>query len=237
MFGIWINGPGIEWEQFKKALDTFGHLKWVCSELKDSVLFLDLTLSINKHGIIEKTTYIKPNTLHVYIPAMSTHPSGSFKGTIFGNLLHCRNQNFNIADCRTLIQAFSTHLQARGHDVTEIEATMLEAAAHIENKSNNKSNDKTIRQDTLTSTLKTLFIHWQYHPFNIYRTVLRRLYSGKMEGFDGFDAMAVCYSIHKKMRGVLTNTVLDQPLDEKMSKILNNMKNTNPYGKTELLVP
>jgi hypothetical protein len=55
-----------------------------------------------------------------------------------------------------------------------------------------------------------------------------------MEVFDGFDAMMVCYSRPKKLRDVLPNTVLDQPPDDKMSKILNNMKNTNPNGKTEL---
>jgi hypothetical protein len=64
----------------QKALERVGQLQWICSDLKDIVVFLDLTLSINKQGIIEKTTYIKPNNLHVYIPAMPAHPPGCFKG-------------------------------------------------------------------------------------------------------------------------------------------------------------
>jgi hypothetical protein len=43
----------MKWEQFKKALEGFGQLKWICSELKDSVVFLNLTLMINQKGTIE----------------------------------------------------------------------------------------------------------------------------------------------------------------------------------------
>jgi hypothetical protein len=76
---------------------------------------------------------------------------------IFGNLLRYWNQNSNITDYRTPIQAFSMNLQSRGHDNTKKEATMLEAAACIENK----SKDKTIHQDTLTSAVKIIFVHWK----------------------------------------------------------------------------
>jgi hypothetical protein len=110
---------------------------------------------------------------------------------------------------------------------------MLEAATHIENKTTIK---KTINKDTLTST-KTIFIHWQYHPYDIDRTILRRLYNETLKGFDGLDAMTVCYSQPKHLGDILKNTVLEQPPDEKMSKIIENMKNTKPREKTELLVP
>jgi hypothetical protein len=87
MFGIWIHGPGMKRENFKKALEGFGQLKWICSELKDSVVFLDHTLTINQQGTIKTTTYIKQKKLHLYIPALSAHPPGCLKGTLFGNLI------------------------------------------------------------------------------------------------------------------------------------------------------
>jgi hypothetical protein len=124
MFGIWIDGPG-------KALEVFGQLQWICRDLTDSVIFLDLTLSINKQGTIETTTYINPKNLHLCIPAMSAHPPGCLKGTIFGNLIRYWNQNINISDYKSLVQSFSKHLQARGHSITEIDKKMLEAATHI----------------------------------------------------------------------------------------------------------
>jgi hypothetical protein len=143
MFGIWIHGPRTKWEQSQKSLEGFGQLKWTCSKLTASVVFLDLTLMINQHGTIETTTYIKPKNLHLYIPALAAPPLGCLKGTLFGNLIRYWNQNSNISNYRSLVQAFSKHLRARGHNITEIETTMLEAAAHIENKS---TNNKTIRQ-------------------------------------------------------------------------------------------
>jgi hypothetical protein len=76
---------------------------------------------------------------------------------------------------------------------------------------------------TLTSA-KTLFIHWQYHQYDIDRTVLRRLYDETLKGFDWFDAMTVCYSRPKNLRDILANTVLEQPPDEKMSEIVESMK-------------
>jgi hypothetical protein len=155
---------------------------------------------------------------------MSAHPPGCLKGTIFGNLIHYWNQNSNISDYKSLVQAFSKHLQTRGHSITEIDKTILEAATHIENKSTEKTNRP--NKETLTST-KTLFIHWQYHPYDVDRTLLRCLYDETLKGFDGFDAMNVCYSRQKNLRDILTNTVLEQPPDEKLSEIIETMKNTN----------
>jgi hypothetical protein len=111
---------------------------------------------INQQGTIETATYIKPKNLHLYIPALSAHPPGCLKGTTFGNQIRYWNKNSNNSDYRSIVHAFSKHLQVRGHKITNIETTMLEAATHIENKSTKK---KTINKGTLTSA-KTLFIHW-----------------------------------------------------------------------------
>ena len=117
--------------------------------------------------------------------------------------------------------------------MTDIEKTMLEAAAHIESKQPAKAPNK----DELTSATKTLYIHWQYHPHDIDRTVLRRLYDETLKGYDGFDAMTVCYSRPKNLRDALTKTVLEQPENEKMSEIMNEMKNTNQKERVDSLVP
>jgi hypothetical protein len=43
MFSTWIGGEGEEWKQFKHALEGFGKLKWICSDLSNTIVFLDLT--------------------------------------------------------------------------------------------------------------------------------------------------------------------------------------------------
>jgi hypothetical protein len=98
MFGIWIGNEKEQWEQFKKALDGFGQLKWIYSDLSNSVVFVHLTITINAERTIGTKTFVKPKNLHLYIPANSAHPPGCFRGTIFGNIIQYWNQNSNIKD-------------------------------------------------------------------------------------------------------------------------------------------
>jgi hypothetical protein len=125
---------------FKNALNGFCKLKWITSERTKEVISLDLKISINNEGYIEKTTYQKPQNLHLYIPGISAHPDGCLNGTIFGNAIQYWNQNTHITDFTNLMADHALHLKSRGHEMTEIEATMLEAAKRIDGgeKSNNK---------------------------------------------------------------------------------------------------
>jgi hypothetical protein len=230
MFGIWIGGEGGEWKQCKHALEGFGKLKWICSDLSDTVVLLDLYLTITSDGHVETKTYIKPKNLHLYIPATSAHPPGCFKGTLYGNVQRYWNQNSNIKDYQTLVQAFAKHLEARGQKIDNVTQTLLEVAIHTDEK--NEKNNKN-KQKTLTTDTKKLFIHWEYHPNDIDQTMNCQIYKETLEGHDGFDAIPVCYSRllfpPKNLRDELCSTVLNQPESEKMSQILTNpeMKTTN----------
>jgi hypothetical protein len=57
--------------------------------------------------------------------------------------------------------------------------------------------------------------------------MIRQIYSETLEGYDGFDAMTVCYSHPKNLRDLLCSTVTEQPPGEKMSEILEELP-TNP---------
>jgi hypothetical protein len=83
---------------------------------------------------------------------------------------------------------------------------MLEAASHI----NKKHEKKATQQSELTSEKeKSLFIHWQFHPHDIDRTAIHRIYNEMLQGHENFDAMTVCYYRQKNLRDLLTNTVLE----------------------------
>jgi hypothetical protein len=76
MFGIWIGKENEEWEQFKNVLDGFGKLKWICSDPSNSVVFLDLTLTINAERTIKTKTFVNPKKLHLYIyTSQQTRPT------------------------------------------------------------------------------------------------------------------------------------------------------------------
>jgi hypothetical protein len=50
MFRIYIGGEGKEWTQFKQVLEGFGKLKWLCSDLSNIIILLELTLTITNNG-------------------------------------------------------------------------------------------------------------------------------------------------------------------------------------------
>jgi hypothetical protein len=109
---------------------------------------------------------------------------------------------------------------------------MLEAATHVDKK----EAKKTTNQKEPTSKNKKLFIHWKYHPHNIDHRTLRKINKETFEGHNGFDTMPVCYSRSKDLMDVLTSTLLDLPIGEIMSGILQSEDNRKPEVKTNELV-
>jgi hypothetical protein len=82
--------------------------------------------------------------LHLYIPGLSAHLECCLKGAIFGNVIWYWNQNTSVKDFTNLMSEFAKHLKNRGHEMTEIEKMMLEAAKRID--SGEKSNGKNVRR-------------------------------------------------------------------------------------------
>jgi hypothetical protein len=76
-----------------------------------------------------------------------------------------------------------------------------------------------------------LFLHWQYHPNDITRQQLRRLYNETLAGKDGFDKMTICYYRPRNLREALTKTSLLEPEGERVSDLINFL---NPSGIEEL---
>jgi hypothetical protein len=68
---------------------------------------------------------------------------------------------------------------------------MLEAAFHIENKQDKKA---TQEHEHASKNEKSLFIHLKFHPHDIGRKAIRRIYNETLQGQDIFDAMNICYS-------------------------------------------
>jgi hypothetical protein len=79
-------------------------------------------------------TYQNELNLHLYTPAASAHPSGTPKGTIFGNLQRYWSQNRKLKDYARMAHSFGRHLQNRGHNTAMILLLFKEAALHIEQK-------------------------------------------------------------------------------------------------------
>jgi hypothetical protein len=86
-------------ESFQEDLDKFGQLRWEVSQRSDTVIFLDLQLTI-KNGRLTYSLYEKPLNLHMYLPPHSAHPPGILRGLGFGMIyrLHRLNSETDTID-------------------------------------------------------------------------------------------------------------------------------------------
>jgi hypothetical protein len=107
--GIWFtNRPGSAqaWEDFKAALNDWGKLKWTDTGHVDTLIFLDLTISINNRNCIEFKPYSKPMNLHLYLPPNSAHPPDTIQSLVFRRVrayfLHNTRQEDFKHKCYTL---------------------------------------------------------------------------------------------------------------------------------------
>jgi hypothetical protein len=163
----------------------------------------------------------------LYIPATSTHPEACFQGTVIGNVIRYWKQNTSIKDFGQLLTQFAEHLCRRGHETRKVTEGIEKATKYIDEGLLSRSNSTKMS----ATNKRTLFLHWKYHPNDITRQALRRLYGETLAGKDGFDKMTICYSRPRNLREALTKTSLLEPEGERVSDLINSL---DPSGIREL---
>lgn len=107
------------WEAFQQDMDGLDGLKWVSKKPSTSINFMDLTITI-KNGCIETTIYKKEQNLYLYIPPLSSHPTGILTGLVYGQVLRVRRLCTHEADATGKIKQFFDRLVARGHTANDL---------------------------------------------------------------------------------------------------------------------
>jgi hypothetical protein len=134
VFGIWIchEDPATDatlWAQFQTALNAWHGLEWITSPRSATVIFLDLTISLqgsNLHYIL----YEKPLNLHLYIPPRSAHAPGVLFGLIAGSIYRAKTLCSSTSDADELILKFWHQLRARGYPASSIRPLFEQALRH-----------------------------------------------------------------------------------------------------------
>lgn len=169
MQGIWI-GSSQQYEQFQIDTDNYGDLRWDFGPLTRSIDFLDLTISIGPSYNIITTTYQKPINLYQYIPPHSAHSPKIMKGVVYSLLRQYRRQNSQESDYIHFVLLLFKRLVRRGWDKEVIKGYILQADTRLSHPTQQP------KKPTLPNK-KMLILHWIYHPNDIPRTILRRLYN------------------------------------------------------------
>jgi hypothetical protein len=222
IFGIWT-GDDESWEQFKRDTNNFGILTWEFEEPSTTINFLDLTITIESNMITTKT-YQKALNLYQYIPPSSAHPITMMRGIIYGLMRNYHRQNTKVKDYNKMAKKHFQRHVARGWDPTLIKEYIL--SADIKIQANNATTQHTIQPTTppteQLSNKQRLFIHWDYHPNDITRRHLRRIYNQHCDRVFktqlGIEQTTIAYSRPKNIKDTITKAKLHQASGKEASK-------------------
>lgn len=218
-FGIWV-GTDFEWQCFKQDTNNFGILTWEFEEPSLSVVFLDLTISIERGRIVYKT-YQKALNLYQYIPPTSAHPPWMMRGIIYSLMRNYRRQNTYDEDYyEVAIKLFDRHV-ARGWDRATMRDYILDADRKLSfpSPTTQPSNPP---PPTNPSNKERLFIHMEYQPHDIPRKHVRAIYNMTCkEVFEtelNITQATIAYSRPKNIKDLVTKAKLHQAPGKPVSK-------------------
>ncbi len=192
-------------------------MTWEFEETSDSVLFLDLTISIERGRIVTKT-YQKAMNLYQYIPPTSCHPPWMMKGIIYSLIKNYRRQNTHHKDYIAMAtKLFDRHV-ARGWSREVMQEYILDA--------NRRLNLPVLTTNPTPTTppdnKERLFIHMEYHPRDIPRKYVRAIYDSTCkETFEqvlGIKQFTVAYSRSRNIRDLVTRAKIHQAPGKPVSK-------------------
>lgn len=208
-FGVWVDHPdGHTFAAFMEHFNNWGSLRWTTDGLTNSVVFLDLTISIQSTTRnLSFKTYQKEMNLYLYIPPTSAHPAGVLRSLIFGRLRSYWNQNTYRSDFLNMTKLLVQRLMARGYSKATIMPTFLEAIDRLENGQQNTvvANHATVEH---TTEDKQIFFHLPFHPRGIQRNTIRRLFNETLAPTLTDRRLTVAVSRPRNIRDRLSKTVL-----------------------------
>ena len=207
-------------------LMKFGTLEWKVETPTKEVNFLDLTITIEADGSITTKTFVKPMNLHLYIPPQSAHPKGVLRSLIFGNIKRYWIQNSKRADFLSTAGAFYGHLLNRGYTPEMLNPLFQEVATSIDTKAAKRAtNPEQLWPTPLPEQDKRLFIHWEFHPLDIGRAAIRKIYNetlspALLESGLTVSQMTIAFTVPRNIGQCLTRTQLEEDPGSRVSSLL-----------------
>ena len=178
--GVWLPQPNdhLAWDAFLRCLNQWGTLRWTCDGHVDSLIFLDLRISIGPKRHLTFQTYQKPMNLYLYIPPGSAHPEKMLRSLIFGRLRAYWLQNTHLSDLYAMAVLLARRLMARGYSFPALKPLFEEASVRLQTQLRYRQ-----PPDPNDPAKKAIIFHLEYHPRGIQRSQVRQVYSNTLAPF------------------------------------------------------
>ena len=226
IFGLWCcqtckSREGcIHWKEFVDSL-PFGLLTWSTPEPSQSVVFLDMTVSI-EGGRVVTCTYQKPMNLYLYIPPASNHSPKQTRAIIFQLMKRYRLQNTKFKDYAKYTMLLYRRLLARGHLPDKTWPYFREAHQKIqlqlESQPEQQQQESTLPRlnpnNLPTNEPRPSYLHFVYDKYDVPGRVVQQLHEKHCSSFEEALRLLppkVCYSRPKTIGNLATQAILHQP--------------------------
>jgi hypothetical protein len=110
-------------------------------------------------------------------------------------------KNSSPEDFGALLKHFADRLSRCVHEVKAVVHGIEKAIKYVDDNLTCKTTNMITKKEE-----RTLFLHWQYHPKDITRQNLRRIYDETLAEISGFEKMTIYYSHPRDLREALTRT-------------------------------
>jgi hypothetical protein len=179
VFGIWIfdrdrnHTTETPWMNFCfcRDLQSFGLLRWDIETPSTRKTFLDLNIEIIGKRM-RTSTFQKEMNLYLYLPGSSAHTTSMIKGTIYGQMLSYYQHNNQFEDYIKFSCLLYQRLLVCGHQQSKIRPMFLEVHTNIITRSRTLPTTTPIQTDSK----QAIYLHFEYHPEDVPRNVIRALY-------------------------------------------------------------
>ena len=170
--GVWMDAEEgrHNWRGILADTNNWGSLKWTNTGHVDSLVFLDVTITIKPDGQLHYKTYQKPLNLCLYIPPASAHPPGQLCSLVFGRLRCCWLQNTDAKDFIDIATQFGRQLLDRGYGLQTMQPLFEECMDKLEGSIVNGPQQATDKE----TNQKPICFHLPFHPRGIQRHHIRR---------------------------------------------------------------
>ena len=217
---IWDGPCDDDWQSLDHAFNNYGILKWdIPEKASKSVDFLDLTLTIEGNRIVSRT-YQKPANPYLYLPPHSAHAPGTMKGVIFGLLRTYYRQNSKFSDFVKISRLFFKRLVSQGWD----QAVLKNLFKTAFNKLNHQLENPPPPPDPNAPRINQLFFHQTFHPNDMPRKEIRRIYSETLEEVmrdrANIEKFTIAYSKPTTIGSKIAKAEIFQPDGKEVSKYI-----------------